>query len=555
MPTMRLQRFLSQAGVAARRKAETLILRGLVTVNGEVVTTLGTKVDSERDQVTVEGEAVAPEDHVYAILNKPKACITAKSDPEGRRTVMEFVPGLPASAAPVGRLDFYSEGVLLFTNDGELAAALLSPATHVEKSYHVKIQGRLSDADLAALRSGVRIGPRTKTREAQVNRIKSSSRHDWLVITLIEGKSRQIHRMMEALGHTIIKLQRVAFAGITFHGLRVGDARELSQAEVNDLRAAAGLDRDSRAVSRGKWAMRREDTDASRRAADRLRTIPTPSPTPGGSRRAAAKLRLKDAELGSSRPPARASAPRPGPRADSRAAKKPTSRPSRGSSAAPPSRGRAASADPRGRGGPERDERQASGPRGRAGSTDAGRQNRPPSRERKASGPRSRAGSTDAGRQDRPPSRERKASGPRSRAAASDPRRRGGAERDERSASGPRSRAASTDPRRRGGPERDERKANGPRGRAVSAEARTSGGPGQGERKGSGPPGRGRPSKPLSRAAVKGRGTSPARGRSPAKADPRAGGSKPKGARAAQKSPRGSAPRRKTSKPGGGRSR
>jgi 23S rRNA pseudouridine2605 synthase len=259
--------------VAARRKAEQLIVAGRVKVNGHVVRELGTTVDPDGDRVQVDGEAVHPAELFYVVLNKPKGCITAVSDPEGRRTVMEYLPNLPVPIAPVGRLDYYSEGVLLLTNDGELSAALQSPKTHAEKTYHAKIRGRVKDAHLAAMRSGVRLEDGTVTREAQVDRLRSESRHEWLVITLTEGKSRQIHRMAEAFGYQVLKIQRVAFAGLDFHGLRVGDARELMQAEVNALRDVAGLPRSQKAVARGKWKVRREDTELTRRAKDRVRPV------------------------------------------------------------------------------------------------------------------------------------------------------------------------------------------------------------------------------------------------------------------------------------------
>ena len=271
MAKIRLQRFLAQAGVAARRKAEHLIVDGAVRVNGSVVDVLGSKVDPERDRVSVNGQAVHVEDLFYIVLNKPKGCLTTVSDPQGRRTVMEYLTNVPVTIVPVGRLDYYSEGVLLMTNDGELSAALQSPRNHIEKTYHVKIRGKVRPAHIEAMRKGVRLEDGTKTRPAEVAQLKSPSSHDWLAITLTEGKSRQLRRMAEALGYQVLKLQRIAFAEINFHGLRLGDARELTQAEVNGLRRAVELSTGGRAVSRGKWMVKREQTEYSRRTRERER--------------------------------------------------------------------------------------------------------------------------------------------------------------------------------------------------------------------------------------------------------------------------------------------
>ncbi|MCP4448889.1 MAG: pseudouridine synthase [Myxococcales bacterium] len=290
MAQVRLQRYLAQSGVASRRKSETLIEEGRVKVNGKKVTVLGTKIDPYSDRVMVNGEAVHPEDLFYAIFNKPKGCITAVSDPEGRRTVMEFMPGMPSSVVPVGRLDFYSEGVLLMTNDGVLAAALTSSRRKVEKVYHIKIKGSIDDRELQKLRDGVKIDYRTTTKPAEVQRLKAKSRHDWLEVVLSEGKNRQLHRMLEAVGHEITKLQRVQFAGMAFHGLRVGDARELTQNELKELYDAANMKAPKGQTSRGKWVVKRETTEKARRSADRGRERITPNLTPGGSKKAKTKL-------------------------------------------------------------------------------------------------------------------------------------------------------------------------------------------------------------------------------------------------------------------------
>jgi 23S rRNA pseudouridine2605 synthase len=250
---MRLQRYLAQAGVASRRKAEVLITGGHVEVNGKPATELGTKVDPERDEVRVDGTLVMRQDLVYYLLNKPKGYVSTVSDPQGRQTVMELLPrDLPSGVVPVGRLDFYTEGVLLFTNDGELSAGLLAPRSHVEKTYHVKIRGKVTPAQIDKLRAGVRLrpdseGPRKpdthRTLPAKVDVLKFTGTHTWLVMTIREGRSRQIHRMADAIGLQVIKLQRVAFGGITYYGVKVGESRKLDRVEVRALRRLVGLDR------------------------------------------------------------------------------------------------------------------------------------------------------------------------------------------------------------------------------------------------------------------------------------------------------------------------
>lgn len=284
MPELvRLQRFLSAAGVAARRKCEELITAGRVSVNGKVAKVLGTKVDPDCDAVTVDGQAVAELDRFYVLLNKPKACITAVSDDRGRPTVMDYLPNCPVPVKPVGRLDFYTEGVLLLTNDGELASRLLAPARHVPKTYHAKVHGQISRDDLKALRAGVELDDGTRTQPAEVALLPSDSKYSWLAITIYEGKHRQIHRMLEALGFRVDKLQRVAFANLTFHHLRVGDARELTQQELNALRDIVGLDHS--AVARGRWKATREATDIPRRARAKARAeAEVAGPETGGKR-------------------------------------------------------------------------------------------------------------------------------------------------------------------------------------------------------------------------------------------------------------------------------
>ena len=253
MIEVRLQRYLAQAGVASRRHAEELIVAGHVRVNGKQVRELGTKVRVGKDAVDVKGVRVQPEEKVYLVLNKPKGYVTTVEDPQGRQTVMELLPrDLPVRVVPVGRLDFYTEGVLLFTNDGDLAAGLLHPRGHVEKTYHVKVRGKVSDLQIERLREGVRLRDgakveKRKTAPAKIDRLRYTGTHTWLVVSIREGRSRQIHKMADAVGLQVIKLARVAFGGITYFGLRIGECRSLERDEVRALEklvknTAAGTD-------------------------------------------------------------------------------------------------------------------------------------------------------------------------------------------------------------------------------------------------------------------------------------------------------------------------
>jgi 23S rRNA pseudouridine2605 synthase len=238
IPTLRLQRFLAQAGIAARRKAEILITDGRVKVNGRVVTELGTKVDPAKDKVEVDGKRVAAEEPMYLLLNKPKGYVTTASDPQNRPTVMTLVPRDAGRVFPVGRLDFNTEGVLLLTNDGELANQLAHPSGGVEKTYHVKVRGSVDDRSLAALAEGIRLDDGDTTAPAQVLILgaSQSGNNTWLEVTLHEGKNRQIHRMFEALGYQVAKLKRISYGGLTTDGVRPGKVRQLRAEEVRKLR-------------------------------------------------------------------------------------------------------------------------------------------------------------------------------------------------------------------------------------------------------------------------------------------------------------------------------
>jgi len=242
MPEERLQKILATAGIASRRKAEQFILEGRVTVNGKVVVELGTKADPDRDHIRVHGKLLrGSQRHVYLLLNKPKGYITTVSDPEGRPTVMDLLRGIGVRVYPVGRLDYASEGALLLTNDGELAAALMKAASHVPKTYVVKVAGTPTAEGLAKLRSGVFIqlqgGRRMKTAPAKIRLIRQAE-NPWYEVTLIEGKNRQIRQMFEEIGHHVEKIRRVRYGPLELD-VPPGEFRRLTPIEIARLKSAA----------------------------------------------------------------------------------------------------------------------------------------------------------------------------------------------------------------------------------------------------------------------------------------------------------------------------
>jgi len=241
MPAERLQKIIAAAGIASRRKAEQLIAGGLVSVNGQVVTELGTKADAERDHIRVHGKLLrGAQRSVYLLMNKPKGYITAARDPEGRPTVMDLLHGVGIRVYPVGRLDYASEGLLLLSNDGNLAAALMKASSHVPKTYLVKVAGTPSAEGLAKLRAGVFIqverGSRLKTAPARIRSIREGD-NPWYEVTLIEGKNRQIRRMFEAIGHHVEKIKRVRYGPLQLD-IPPGRFRHLTPHEVARLKSA-----------------------------------------------------------------------------------------------------------------------------------------------------------------------------------------------------------------------------------------------------------------------------------------------------------------------------
>ena len=242
MPLERLQKIISAAGVASRRKAEELISAGHVQVNGTVVTELGTKADPEVDHVRVNGKLLqGAQRHVYVLLNKPKGYVTTMKDPEGRPTVMDLMHGVKGRVYPVGRLDYASEGLLLLTNDGDLAHRLMKAASHVPKTYVVKVAGTPTEDAITKLRAGISIatdeGKRVRTGPALVRIVKEAA-NPWYEITLVEGRNRQIRRMFEAVGHHVEKIKRVRYGPLTLD-VPPGKFRSLTLREVERLKSAS----------------------------------------------------------------------------------------------------------------------------------------------------------------------------------------------------------------------------------------------------------------------------------------------------------------------------
>src|SRR3954463_16569117 len=239
----RLQKIIAAAGIASRRKAEELITQGRVAVNGTIVSELGAKADAARDHIRVDGKLLhGPEEKTYLMLNKPKGYVTTVSDPEGRQTVMDLVKGHRERLYPVGRLDYGSEGLLLMTNDGDLANRLTKASAHVPKTYAVKVSGRVPAEAIARLRAGVFLPPEpgkaakgVKTGPAEI-RLLRDAENPWYEITLVEGRNRQLRRMFEQVGHHVEKIKRVRFGPLVLN-VETGEYRELSSKEVGMLKS------------------------------------------------------------------------------------------------------------------------------------------------------------------------------------------------------------------------------------------------------------------------------------------------------------------------------
>lgn len=240
MEPERLQKIIAHAGFASRREAEGMIRDGRVTVNGRVVTELGTKADSARDHIKVDGKLITrPEPHRYILIYKPKEVMTTVEDPQGRRTVIDLVRGIRERIYPVGRLDYHSEGLVLLTNDGELAFKVSHPKNGSVKTYNVKVRGIPDERIVDKLQRGITIEGK-RTLPCEISRMRTTGRgedegNSWFEVRLREGRTQQIRKMFQAVGHPVSKLKRVAIGPISDPKLTPGLWRELTEQEVRML--------------------------------------------------------------------------------------------------------------------------------------------------------------------------------------------------------------------------------------------------------------------------------------------------------------------------------
>lgn len=240
MQLERLQKIIAHAGFASRREAETMIREGRVTVNGRVVTELGSKADPASDHIKVDGKLITrAETHRYILLYKPKEVMTTVEDPQGRRTVIDLIKGVRERIYPVGRLDFHSEGLILLTNDGDLAFKVSHPQHGSVKTYHVKVRGVPEERLIAKLERGITIDNK-RTLPCEIRQMKTTGKGDdagnsWYEVKLREGRTQQIRKMFQAVGHPVSKLRRVAIGPLSDPRLGPGDYRELTKSEVKML--------------------------------------------------------------------------------------------------------------------------------------------------------------------------------------------------------------------------------------------------------------------------------------------------------------------------------
>ncbi|TPG89632.1 rRNA pseudouridine synthase [Brevibacillus laterosporus] len=234
----RLQKVLAQAGVASRRSCEELIKQGRVKVNGQVITELGTKVNASVDQILVDNKSIAQEEHVYVLLHKPTGVITSMSDPEGRKTVRDLIKQIPQRVYPVGRLDFDTSGLLIMTNDGELANRLAHPSFEMDKVYRAWVKGIPTSESVLRLAKGIKLEDgMTSPGKAKILERDTNKNRTLLELTIHEGRNRQVRRMCQAIGHPVVTLQRIRISFLTLGNLGLGSYRFLQKEEVERLQS------------------------------------------------------------------------------------------------------------------------------------------------------------------------------------------------------------------------------------------------------------------------------------------------------------------------------
>ncbi|MBS2024521.1 MAG: rRNA pseudouridine synthase [Deltaproteobacteria bacterium] len=250
----RLQKIMAHAGIASRRKAEELIAAGRVELNGKKVNELGTKADLAKDIIRVDGKLIhAAQDKVWMVLYKPAGCVTTLSDPEGRMTIAKYIEHVPERVYPVGRLDYDVEGALLITNDGDLAHQLMHPKFGVRRTYLAKVTGHIAGEMgvklMEKLMKGVRLEDgRAKALDAGLQ--AHTPKNTWIRLVVAEGRPHLVKRLMEAVGHPVLKLFRADYGGIDVQGMSPGELRELSRAEVDLLKSQAGKKADAKDVDK-----------------------------------------------------------------------------------------------------------------------------------------------------------------------------------------------------------------------------------------------------------------------------------------------------------------
>lgn len=239
---IRLNKFLSQTGVASRREADRMITAGRVAVNGQVIQVLGRKIDDKKDRVEVDGKRVRiEEEQIYLLLNKPPGYLVSLKDPFHRPAVKDLLPSIKSRVFPVGRLDYDSRGLLLLTNDGELAYRLTHPRFKIKKVYLVKVRGEPDSSKIFKLEKGIFLDGK-KTAPAKIGPIRASAKKALFRVEIFEGRKREVKRMFETIGHRVIEIQRIKFGGLSLARLREGRWRHLTRKEISSLKKLVGLE-------------------------------------------------------------------------------------------------------------------------------------------------------------------------------------------------------------------------------------------------------------------------------------------------------------------------